>query len=98
MVWVWPKRDEPLLYEFIDDALHTLPVQPHVSREPRHRLGGWRERNGTEHLPARTGETKAGNQFVARCEEAAVEAEDLKEQVRCSIARMTVSRLAHGAN
>ena len=38
VVRVRTELDEPLLLEFIDDALHALPMKPHVPGEPCDRL------------------------------------------------------------
>jgi hypothetical protein len=47
------ENDDPFRDEFVDDALHALPMQPHRAGKPCHGLRRRRQRRGAEHLPAR---------------------------------------------
>jgi hypothetical protein len=97
MVRVRTELDHPIPREIIDDALKALSMQPHVSSQPRHGLSRRRKRNGAENLPPGAGQTKACDQIVAGRDEAAIEAENLKDERCDSRAGGDESRVSHGA-
>ena len=82
MMWIVVEHDDPLRLQFVDDALHALPVQAHRARQPRYRLCRRRQRNGPEHLPARAGQPETGDKAVAgRVDQGPVDAEYLEDQL-----------------
>ena len=91
MVRVGAQLDEVVLSHLVDDALNTLTVESHASRQPRHRLRAWRMGDRAQHLPARAGEAEVRNEVVAGREQAAVEPEDRQNQIGQGLAAGSMS-------
>jgi hypothetical protein len=45
MMWVRFELNEAIHGEFIDDALHSLPIEAHAAGVARHGLQCWRQRD-----------------------------------------------------
>lgn len=80
MVRVGPKSNETISVKVVDNALHALPAQMHVTCDMRNRLGSWRVMNGTHDLPARKAEANVGHHIIGAHSQRTTQAQCLNDE------------------
>jgi len=79
--------------EFVDDALHGLPREAHVTGDMGDRMGLSGNRDRAEHLPPGARQSDRGDEPVAGGEQRSVQAEGLEHQFGRGKTRSTLRRV-----